>query len=70
MPVGHRYRSVVISSLNKSGGVSRQTTERIASDTSDQRLYAALGYAFEEIVAMEQCRGTIDTGGVSRDGAC
>lgn len=47
VPIGHRYRSVVISSLGKSGGVSRQTTQKVADTRPDPRLKAALGYAFE-----------------------
>jgi ribonucleoside-diphosphate reductase alpha chain len=51
VPIGHRYRSVVISSLGKSGGVSRHTSTRIALANPDRRLTNALGYAFEEVVA-------------------
>jgi ribonucleoside-diphosphate reductase alpha chain len=52
VPVGHPYRSVVISSLSKSGGVSRQTTQQIAVAQRDVRLNAVLRYAFEEVVAV------------------
>jgi ribonucleoside-diphosphate reductase alpha chain len=51
VPIGHRYRSVVISSLSKSGGVSRQTSGLIALAVPDPRLLSALGYAFEEVVS-------------------
>lgn len=51
VPIGHRYRSVVISSLSKSGGVSRQTSRLIAKGTPDCRLTAALGFVFEEVVS-------------------
>lgn len=49
VPIGHPYRSVVISSLSKSGGVSRQTSKQIALSERDPRLVAALDYAFEEV---------------------
>ena len=54
-PIGSTYRSVVVSSLAKSGGVSRTTTERILaeSDTRDERLVHALGYLFERVAANE-----------------
>lgn len=53
VPIGHPSRSVVISSLSKSGGVSRQSSRRIALADSDPRLMAALGYTFEKVVSME-----------------
>ena len=52
VPIGHRYRSVVISSLSKSGGVSRQTAKRIELQHPDPRLTTALGHAFEEVASI------------------
>lgn len=49
VPTKSRYRSVVISSLGKSGGVSRQTAALIAAVNPDPRLKKALKYVFEEI---------------------
>jgi ribonucleoside-diphosphate reductase alpha chain len=50
VPIGHRYRSVVISSLSKSGGVSRHTSVQIAAGNPDPRLVSALNYAYEEVL--------------------
>jgi ribonucleoside-diphosphate reductase alpha chain len=50
-PVGSSYRSLVVSSLGKSGGVSRTTAERILAETGDVRLAHALGYLFERVAA-------------------
>jgi ribonucleoside-diphosphate reductase alpha chain len=52
VPIGHRYRSAIISSLSKSGGVSRHTSSQIALANPDRRLTSALGYAFEEVTSM------------------
>jgi ribonucleoside-diphosphate reductase alpha chain len=49
VPVGSAYRSVVVSSLAKCGGVSRTTAERIFAETADARLAHALGYLFERV---------------------
>jgi ribonucleoside-diphosphate reductase alpha chain len=49
VPVGSSYRSVVVTSLGKSGGVSRTTAERIFAETADVRLGHALGYLFERV---------------------
>jgi ribonucleoside-diphosphate reductase alpha chain len=52
-PVGSECRSLVVSSLCKSGGVSRTTAERILAETGDARLAEALGYLFERVAANE-----------------
>jgi ribonucleoside-diphosphate reductase alpha chain len=62
VPIGHCCRSVVISSLSKSGGVSRQTSQKIAGTRPDPRLKTALGYAFEVVTEARSwievdCRG-------------
>jgi ribonucleoside-diphosphate reductase alpha chain len=53
VPIGSRFRSLVVSSLAKSGGVSRATALRIQSEASDPRLAHALGYLFERVAANE-----------------
>ncbi|HEY3006243.1 MAG TPA: LAGLIDADG family homing endonuclease, partial [Kribbellaceae bacterium] len=53
VPVGSPYRSVVVSSLGKSGGVSRSTARQIYSETYDDRLAFALDYLFERVAANE-----------------
>jgi ribonucleoside-diphosphate reductase alpha chain len=52
-PIGPMYRSVVVSSLGKSGAVSRSTATKILAETFDPRLAFALGYAFERVAANE-----------------
>jgi len=49
VPIGSEFRSVVVSSLGKSGGVSRQTAQQIHAVTRDARLADALGYLFERV---------------------
>jgi ribonucleoside-diphosphate reductase alpha chain len=49
VPVGAPYRSVVMSSLAKCGGVSRTTAQAILAETGDARLANALGYLFERV---------------------
>ncbi len=53
VPVGSTHRSVLVSSLGKSGGVSRQTAQLIFDETRDERLGFALGYAFERVASNE-----------------
>jgi len=53
VPLGSAYRSVVVSSLAKCGGVSRQTAKQIWNETHDQRLAHALDYLFEPVAANE-----------------
>ena len=53
VPVGSSYRSVVVSSLGKSGGVSRTIARQIFGETGDDRLAFALGYLFERVAANE-----------------
>jgi ribonucleoside-diphosphate reductase alpha chain len=53
VPVGHEFRSVVVSSLGKSGGVSRTTARLINAATPDPRLRFALGYAYEPVKVNE-----------------
>jgi len=53
VPVGSAHRSVVISSLGKSDGVSRQTAQQIYAETHDERLAFALGYLFERVSVNE-----------------
>jgi ribonucleoside-diphosphate reductase alpha chain len=50
-PTGSRFRSNVVSSLAKCGGVSRFTAERILADHPDSRLADALGYLFERVAS-------------------
>ena len=53
VPIGSTFRSVVVTSLAKSGGVSRQTAQQIQATTGDARLAHALGYLFERVAANE-----------------
>jgi len=53
VPVGSHFRSVVVSSLGKSGGVSRQTAQQIQAVSPDERLAHALGYLFERVAVNE-----------------
>jgi len=53
VPVGSPYRSVVVSSLGKSDGVSRSTARQIYSETYDDRLAFALDFLFERVAANE-----------------
>src|SRR5579884_1006734 len=53
VPVGSEHRGVVVSSLSKSGGVSRDRAERIYMETGDARLGHALGYLFERVAVNE-----------------
>ncbi|HTC68661.1 MAG TPA: vitamin B12-dependent ribonucleotide reductase, partial [Acidothermaceae bacterium] len=50
-PVGSDLRSVVMSSLAKSGGVSRTVARQLLMDTHDDRLAQALDYIYEEVAA-------------------
>jgi ribonucleoside-diphosphate reductase alpha chain len=50
-PIGSEFRSVVVSSLAKSGGVSRTVARQVFAETGDDRLAHALGYIFEEVAA-------------------
>ena len=51
VPVGSEFRSVVISSLGKSGGVSRTTAQSVFASHQDSRLAHALGYLFEQVAS-------------------
>jgi ribonucleoside-diphosphate reductase alpha chain len=51
VPIGSPFRRVVVSSLAKSGGVSRATARRIQSAAADPRLAHVLGYLFERVAA-------------------
>jgi len=53
VPVGSEFRSLVVSSLAKSGGVSRQTAQQIYAETHDDRLAFALSYLFERVATNE-----------------
>jgi len=53
VPVGSTYRSVVTSSLAKSGGVSRAIAAKIYAQTGDERLLDAMGYLYERVAANE-----------------
>ncbi|MGI9084128.1 MAG: adenosylcobalamin-dependent ribonucleoside-diphosphate reductase, partial [Aeromicrobium sp.] len=53
VPIGSEFRSVVVSSLGKSGAVSRQTAQQIHAETFDPRLAHALGYLFERVAVNE-----------------
>jgi ribonucleoside-diphosphate reductase alpha chain len=50
-PIGSDLRSVVVSSLGKSGGVSRTTARQLLVETHDDRLAQALDYIYEEVTA-------------------
>ncbi|HWB65578.1 MAG TPA: LAGLIDADG family homing endonuclease [Mycobacteriales bacterium] len=52
-PVGSAHRSVVVSSLAKSGGVARNTAEELFEETRDPRLGHGLGYLFERVAVNE-----------------
>ena len=51
VPVGSEFRSVVVSSLGKSGGVSRTTAQSVFGSCRDSRLAHALGYLFEQVAS-------------------
>src|SRR5829696_550120 len=48
-PIGSGFRSIVAWSLDKSGGVPRNTAEEIFAVTGDTRLEHALGYLYERV---------------------
>jgi ribonucleoside-diphosphate reductase alpha chain len=48
-PIGSGFRSIVAWSLDKSGGVPRNTAEEIFAVTGDARLEHALGYLYERV---------------------
>ena len=50
-PVGSDVRSVVVSSLAKSGGVSRTIARQLLVETRDDRLAQALDYIYEDVTA-------------------
>ena len=53
VPIDSPLRSVVVSSLAKSGGVSRTIAMQVFGETHDDRIAHALGYIFEEVTANE-----------------
>ncbi len=53
VPSGHEYRSAVVQSLRRTGGVARMLARRLYSETFDPRLGRALEYLFEPIESNE-----------------
>jgi ribonucleoside-diphosphate reductase alpha chain len=53
VPIGHRLRGLVVSSLAKSGGVSRTAARAVFAETLDDRLAFALDYLYEPVTSNE-----------------
>ena len=53
VPVDNEHRGLILQSLRRGVGVSRDLAEKVYAETGDERLAHALGYIFEVVAANE-----------------